>query len=242
MLIGVGKWLGRPARTYKGSVEKILEWIPYFTRTSGWQLENEGMNKYLDVIIRQSLENDAEYIKDRLKIPVCTVSKQYHLFQHRDVFEGFTKALKKIISDSEVLKPTLRITEHGERMWCSFTLASFQLKEADRYPMQLEVSAINTVVPGTALDVRLSWYEPESKTRIPYGMLSGYEVDKENLKKIARKKKTALDSSVFSEIYAFLERNVDQLSRDREAYKSWREAKVDRETVAHWIDTTVRKK
>ena len=240
MFKGESKWKGRIARAYEGSVEKIREWIPHFTRISGFGLVDEGVNKYLDIIVREPLENDAKYIKDRLKIPVCTVTKWYHLFQHRDVFEGCARALKKIIADSEVLKPTLVITEHGERMWCSFTLASFQLKEAYRYPMKLEVSALNTVVSGTALDIRLSWHEPESKARIPYGMLSGYKVNEVNLKKIARKKKTALDPSIFSEIHAFLERNVDQLSREREAYKSWREAKVNRELLARWIDKTVR--
>ena len=239
MLIGKNKWKGRKASIYTGTVEKIREWIPLFTRTSEWQLVDEGRNKYLDVIIRESLENDAEYIKDRLKIPVCTVTKQYHLFQHRDVFNALVRALKKIISDSESLETTLVITEYGERMWVRFILANFQLNEAERYPMLLEVSALNTVVPGTALDIQLSWYDPDSKARIPYGMLSAHEV---NFKKIARKKAKAQDSTIFPEVNLFLTNHLKQLSRERESYKRWKKAKVSRGALARWIDTVVRRK
>ncbi len=242
MLIQKNKWKGRKASTYTGPVEKILEWIPFFTRTSGWQLVEEGLNKHLDVIIRESLANDAEYIKDRLKIPVCTVTKQYHLFQHQDVFNALVSALKRIVSDSGSLGSTLVITEYGERMWIRFTLANFQLNEAERYPMLLEVSGLNTVVPGTALDIRLSWYDPMSKARIPYGMLSDHEVNKVNLKKIARKKEKNSDSTIFPEVYLFLTKHLKQLSRERESYKRWIKAKVSRGTLARWIDTKVRSK
>lgn len=242
MLMQKNKWKGRKASTYTGPVEKILEWIPFFTRTSGWQLVDEGLNKHLDVIIREPLENDAKYIKDRLKIPVCTVTKQYHLFQHQDVFNALVSTLKIIVSDSDSLGSTLVITEYGERMWIRFTLANFQLNEAERYPMLLEVSGLNTVVPGTALDIRLSWYEPMSKARIPYGMLSAHEVNKVNLKKIARKKEKDSDSTIFSEVSLFLKRHLEQLSRERESYNYWIEAKVSHGALARWIDTKVRSK
>lgn len=156
------RWEGRKAQEYIEPVGKIDQWIPLFTRTSGWLLVDEGLNKYLDVIIREPLEGDAKYIKDRVRIPICTVSKRYSLFQHRDVFNALVAALKKKVSDIDSLMGTLCITEYGERMWIRFTLANFQLNDAERYPMLLEVSGLNAVEPGTALDVRLSWYEPES--------------------------------------------------------------------------------
>ena len=98
---------------------------------------DEGLNKYLDVIIREPLEIDAKYIKDRLRIPVCTVTKWYALFQHQDVFNALVTALKKRVPDLDSLKGNLCITEYGERMWLRFSLANFQLDEAERYPSSL---------------------------------------------------------------------------------------------------------
>ena len=81
------RWEGREATEHTKPVNELLEWIPLFDRTP-FKLHNGGTNQYLDMIIRQSLSTDAEYIKDRQDIPVCTATHQYHLFQHRDVFKA----------------------------------------------------------------------------------------------------------------------------------------------------------
>lgn len=233
------RWEGRKATEHKKPVNELLEWIPLFDRTP-FKLHNGGTNKYLDMIIRQSLSTDAEYIKDRQDIPVCTATHQYHLFQHRDVFKAIVSALGLVVSDIHSLKATLKITEYGESMWVSFTLANYQLNEADRFPSRLEVSGLNTIGAGKALDIRLSWYEPRYRTRIPYGMLSVQEV---NFKKIRRKKEKELDSDAFSnDIYSFLLTHLKYISGERECYNRWKAAEVNQHTLARWIDTVVLKK
>ena len=233
------KWEGRVASVHIKPVNELIEWIPHFDRVP-FKLHNGGTNKYLDMIIRQSLSTDAEFIKDRQDIPVCTATKQYHLFQHRDVFKALVDALKLIVSDIYSLNATLKITEYGESMWVSFTLANYQLNEADRFPFRLEVSGLNTIGAGKALDIRLSWYEPTYRTRIPYGMLSAQEV---NFKKIRRKKEKELDSNTFSnDIYSFLRTHLEHISGERQLYNRWKAAEVNQHTLARWIDTVVKEK
>ena len=233
------KWKGREAFVHIKPVKELIEWIPHFKRVP-FSLHNGGINKYLDNIIREALRTDGEYVKDRQDIPVCTATKQYHLFQHQDVFKALVNVLEFYVSDIYSQEATLKITEYGESMWVSFTLANYQLNEAERLPFLLEVSGLNTIVAGKALDIRLSWYEPTYKTRFPFGMLSSREV---NYTKEHRKKVTDLDSDAFTEeIHSFLLRHLDYISRERKLYKRWIAAEVSQRTLARWIDTVVEKK
>ena len=192
------------------------------------------------MIIREALENDAPFIKNRLDIPVCTATKIYHLFQHRDIFSALVSALKLMISDIQSLEGTLIITEYGESMWIRFALTNYQLNKADRYPLRLEVSGLNTIGAGKALDVKLSWYEPISNVRIPYGMLSSHEV---NFKKKHLRKKKGIDTDEFAdEIYAFLITHLDRIERERELYTRWKRAEISHRSLVKWIDTTVLQK
>ncbi len=233
------KWEGREAFVHKKPVNELINWIPHFKRVP-FSLHNGGTNKYLDNIIRESLSIDAEFIKDRQDIPVCTASKQYRLIQHRDVFKALVHAVKLVASDKRSPEATLRITEYGERMWVSFTLEPSELDKAEHFPLLLEISGLNAVKPGTALDIRLSWYEPTYGTRIPYGMLSSQEV---KFKKIKRKSEKELDSDIIAdEIYSFLKNHLTKLSGEREFYKRWKRAEVNLQTLAHWIDNDVKNK
>ncbi len=236
------KWEGREAFIYKEPVSELKKWIPHFDRVP-FALHNGGTNKYCDMIIRRPLSTDAEFIKDRQKIPVGVATKRYHLFQHQDVFQALVDGLRlSKLSDTDIqsFEATLKIKEYGEAMWVSFTLDNHQLNEADRLPFLLEVSGLNTVLAGKALDVRLSWYEPKYSTRIPFGMLTRQEV---KFKKRSIKKAKALDSKAFTdEIISFLLTHFDIISGERELYNRWKTAKVNQPTLASWIDTTVLRK
>ena len=238
------RWSGRKVQEYTAPIAEIDQWIPYFTRTSGWVLVDEGVNEYLDVIIRQPLASDSEYINKRLRIPVCTVTKQYNLFQHRDVFNALKGVLEQIVRDLNSLRVSLSITEHGEQMWIRFVLANFQLNEMEQYPMLLEVSSVNTVVPGKTLEARLSWYEPEFQTRIPYGMFSTPLLAGTVETKITHKrKKKDLDTDIFSrKIHTFLTTHLASLAMERDQYRRWKNAEVSRQSLACWVNTTVAKK
>ncbi len=236
------KWEGREAFIYTEPVSELKKWIPSFDRVP-FKLHNGGTNKYLDNIIRQSLSTDAEFIRDRQDIPVGVATKRYHLFQHQDVFQALVGGLRlSKLSDTDIqsLVATLKIKEYGESMWVSFTLANHQLNEASHFPFLLEVSGLNTVLAGKALDVRLSWYEPQYRTRIPFGMLTRQEV---KFKKISIKKAKALDSVAFTdEIISFLLTHFDIISGERELYNRWINAEVSQHTLAGWIDMTVKNK
>ncbi len=233
------KWEGRETFVYKKTVDELLDWIPHFNRVP-FKLHNGGTNEYLEMIIRQSLSTDGELINERQDIPVCIASKQYRLVQHRDVFKALVQAVQLVASDIKSLEATLHITEYGQNMWVSFSLDNHELNKAEKYPFHLEVSGLNTVKPGKALDVRLNWYEPEYGTRIPYGMLSSQEV---KFKKIKRKKEKELDSNIIAnEIHSFLVFHLSKLSGEREFYKRWKAAKVSQRTLARWIDNDVKNK
>ncbi len=233
------KWEGREAIVHTKPVNQLLDWIPHFNRVP-FKLHNGGTNKYLEMIIRESLSTDGKLIKDRQNIPVCTATKQYHLFQHRDVFKALVDALKLVVSDEMPLEATLKITEYGESMWVSFILENHQLNDAEQYPFFLEVSGLNTIGAGKALDIRLSWYEPKYNTRIPYGWLSAKEV---NFKKEHRKKEKELDSDAFTnDIYSFLLTHLVHISGERTYYSRWKEAKITQNTLARWVDKDVLEK
>lgn len=233
------KWEGRVAFEYTRPVNELKEWIPLFNRVP-FALHNGGTNEYLDMIIRVALPTDGVYAKDRQNIPVSISSKQYRLVQHRDVFKALVHAVELVASDLQPLEAALKITEYGEKMWVSFVLENHQLNQAEKYPFRLEVNGLNTIKPGTALDVRLSWYEPNYKIRFPYGMLSSHEV---KFKKIKRKREKELDSNIIAdEIFLFLVNHLNQLSRERQLYTRWIEAKVNQDTIADWIDRFVEKK
>ena len=233
------KWEGREAFVHIKPVNELKEWIPIFRRYQ-WHLHNGGTNKYLDVIIREALATDGKHVKDRQNIPVCTATKQFHLFQHRDVFKALVDALALYVSDIHSQEATLKITEYGESMWVSFSLANYQFDQPEQLPFRLEVSGLNTVKAGKALDVRLSWYEPEYKIRFPFGMLSSQVV---NFKKIRRKKAKESDSDIFTQdIFYFLLRHLHDIEGEQESYKRWIAAEVNQHTLASWIDTVVQGK
>ena len=230
------KWEGREASEHKKPVNELKEWIPLFVRYP-WRLHNGGTNKYLDSIVRKALPTDAEYVKDRLDIPVCTATKQFHLFQHRDVFKALVNALKLYVSDIQDQEATLKITEHGQSMWLSFTLDNYQFDQPYQLPFRLEVSGLNTVKAGKALDVRLCWYEPDHNIRFPFGMLSSREV---KFKKIKLKKAKAPDSDAFTQdINDFLQGHLDDIKGEKRSYKRWIAAEINQNTLAGWVDNVI---
>ena len=116
------KWNGRKVDDYHGEpLSKIRQRIPAFERVD-FAMDDGGENRYRDLIIREPLNTDSVYIRDRVHIPIKSVSKRYRLVQHRDVFDALAAALGQIVPDVQSLDPKLKITEYGERMWINFTL------------------------------------------------------------------------------------------------------------------------
>jgi hypothetical protein len=128
-----------------------------------------------------------------------------------------------------------------------FALANYQLNEGEKYPIVLEVSGLNSVDRTTSLNIMLRWYEPHSKTQIPFGMMSPN--GKKKFTKKHLKSQVSCDSldperieELSNEIKKFLEEHLRYLESERSAYIEWREAEVSREQFVLWIDKMVKEK
>lgn len=234
------KWSGREVDNYDGPLSEVRQRIPSFKREN-FAMEDGGENRYRDLIIREPLNIDSDYIRDRVHIPIKSVSKRYDLFQHQDFFDALVAALGPIVPDAQSLDPELKITEYGERMWVNFTLPNYRLNESENYPIVLVVNGLNSVDATTSLDVKLSWYDTTSNIRIPYGMVSGYwkqvNFRKKHLKGIGK------GIGEFSaEIRGFLTSSLRRLTTERSRYKRWVEASVSWEQLVGWIDNDLKKK
>ena len=242
------KWNGREVDDYHGEpLSKIRQRIPTFKRMD-FAMDDGGENRYRDLIVREPLNTDSDYIRDRVHIPIKSVSKRYRLFQHQHFFDALAAALGQIVPDSQSLDPKLKITEYGERMWVNFTLPNYRLNESENYPIVLVVNGLNSVDATTSLDVKLSWYDIASRIRIPYGMVSG-DWKQVNFKKKHLKKKRQAELSnsegieeFSAEIRGFLTSHLHQLTTERSRYKRWVEASVSSGQLVGWIDNDLKKK
>ena len=211
-------------------------------------MDDGGENRYRDLIIREPLNTDSVYIRDRVHIPIKSVSKRYRLVQHRDVFDALAAALGQIVPDVQLLYPKLKLTEYGERMWVNFTLPNYRLNEGENSPIVLVVNGLNSVDATASLDIKLSWVDNDSGIRIPYGMVSGYWKQVNFRRKHLKKKKQSetVDSEgieeLSAEIRGFLTSHLHQRTTEQSRYKRWVEASVSCKQLVGWIDNDLKKK
>ena len=233
------KWHSREVLEGSGQIRELRQEIPYFRRIP-FRIEDGGVNKNLDLIVREPLKKSQGYLlpsnNDEVQIPVATVSKQYELVQHHDVLKVLETALKNIDFDPERLKAELTLTEYGERMRVSFTLPDYEFDPGDGYPIVLKVNALNSVDKTTALSISLSWYRLVCSNGMMFGTAH------------ARFRKIHLQSRKPEDINKFLEKQLARASKVQSLYKQWYEKKVFIEAkpssiqIEHWIDKTIEKR
>ena len=233
------KWHSREVLEGSGQIRELRQEIPYFRRIP-FRIEDGGVNKNLDLIVREPLKKSQGYLlpsnNDEVQIPVATVSKQYELVQHHDVLKVLETALKNIDFDPERLKAELTLTEYGERMRVSFTLPDYEFDPGDGYPIVLKVNALNSVDKTTALSISLSWYRLVCSNGMMFGTAH------------ARFRKIHLQSRKPENINKFLEKQLARASKVQSLYKQWYEKKVFIEAkpssiqIEHWIDKTIEKR
>ena len=241
------KWHSRPVLQGSGKINDLRQDIPRFAAVP-FKVEDGGVNKYLNLIVREPLKVNEGYLlqaknQDELEIPVATVSKQYELVQHRRIVEVLETVLNQIGFDSNLLETTLTLSEYGERMWASFTLP-----EKSPYAFDLgsglhvlQVNALNSVDKTAALEINLTWYSLDSQT----GMLARQD---RRLKKIHVKSRKSLEYT----IKEFLGKQLRQALGDIRLFQQWFEIEVAREKflrtkptsgqIEQWIDEIVTKK
>lgn len=233
------KWHSREVLEGSGQISELREEIPYFRR-SPFRIEDGGVNKNLDLIVREPLKKSQGYLlpssDDEVQIPVATVSKRYELVQHHNLLEVLETALKNIDFDPESLKAELILTEYGERMRVSFTLPNYDFDPGDGYPIVLKVNAFNSVDRTTALSINLSWYRLVCSNGMMFGTRS------------ARFRRIHLQSRKPEDIKKFLKKQLPLAAEVQNLYKQWYkeqvfiEAKPSAVQIEHWIDQTVGKK
>ena len=233
------KWHSREVLQGSGRISEFRQEIPYFRRIP-FRVEDGGVNKNLDLIVREPLKKSQGYLlpsnDDEVRIPVATVSKQYELVQHHDVLKVLETALKNIDFDPERLKAELTLTEYSERMRVSFTLPDYEFDPGDGYPIVLKVNALNSVDKTTALSINLSWYRLVCSNGMMFGTAH------------ARFRKIHLQSRKPEDIKKFLEKQLSRASKVQSLYKQWYEKKIFIEAkpsavqIEHWIDKTVAKR
>ena len=233
------KWHSREVLEGSGQIRELRQEIPYFRRIP-FRIEDGGVNKNLDLIVREPLKKSQGYLlpsnNDEVQIPVATVSKQYELVQHHDVLKVLETALKNIDFDPERLKAELTLTEYGERMRVSFTLPDYEFDPGDGYPIVLKVNALNSVDKTTALSISLSWYRLVCSNGMMFGTAH------------ARFRKIHLQSRKPEDINKFLKKQLARASKVQSLYKQWYEKKVFIEAkpssiqIEHWIDKTIEKR
>ena len=233
------KWHSREVLEGSGQISELREEIPYFRRIP-FRIEDGGVNKNLDLIVREPLKKSQGYLlpssDDEVQIPVATVSKQYELVQHHNLLEVLETALKNINLDPESLKAELILTEYGERIRVSFTLPNYDFDPGDGYPIVLKVNAFNSVDRTTALSINLSWYRLVCSNGMMFGTT------------YARFRRIHLQSRKPEDIKKFLKKQLSLAAEVQNLYKQWYkkqvfiEAKPSAVQIEHWIDKTIAKK
>ena len=233
------RWHSREVLQGSGRISELRQEIPYFRRIP-FRIEDGGVNKNLDLIVREPLKKSQGYLlpssDDEVQIPVATVSKQYELVQHHNLLEVLETALKNIGLDPWNLKTELILTEYGERMRVSFTLPNYDFDPGDDYPIILKVNAFNSVDRTTALSINLSWYRLVCSNGMMFGT------------KQARFRRIHLQSRKPEDIKNFLKKQLSLAAEVQNLYKQWYKKQVFIETkpsavqIEHWIDKTVAKK
>ncbi len=82
-------WFGQPITTCRGTLAELRAGVPSFERTP---FGPEGsQNEFLHTIVRKPIGEDKRFI------PVATVSPQYDLVQHHEVFKWLAEGLKGVL-------------------------------------------------------------------------------------------------------------------------------------------------
>ena len=246
-------WHARKVEIYNGSFDEIRQNIPSFRRDP-FRTETGGMNRHLDIIVREPFEKNQGNLfpsDDEAHIPVATVSKQYRLVQHHDVLNALENVLKENRIDLANIETELRLTEYGERMWFSFILPAYGFDPdvhtygfvpEDGYPVVLKVNVLNSVDKTTALEIILSWH----RLVCANGMIYGEDVD---FRKIHLT--TSLSYDAIQE-FLKMQLNRERFSKQKERFEKWQatqviakklaETKPSPGQVEHWLDMVVSKR
>ena len=151
------KWFSSPITSHRGTLNEIAAFIPTFERQDFALIQPENtrsrFNGHLDTIVRMPFADDPDYV------PVGTVSKEYALVQHTEVFDVAVDAFNKAKIDISKVKAEIEITEYGERMALTLYLPeAYNFDPGDGYPLNLRIECFNSVDGSTRFRVLMGWF------------------------------------------------------------------------------------
>lgn len=211
-------WFGQKTfRIEKLTQEAILE-LPKFKRVNfslGW-----GENEYLDLILREPTADDGY-------IPIGTVSKQYSLIQHAEVFEAIIAAGQKLGLDFAKQPVEIILSHYGERMKATWQLPGYDFDPGDGKPIVLVVAVTNSVDKSCALEIQLEWLRLVCKNGMMFGLKE---------KNLYHKHVAGLDPAG---IAGFVSYELGRVPKERQIYQTWFKEKVSFDQVFRWADEVV---
>ena len=234
-----GKWLNSPAREYVGRPLEVRSVLPDFERRGLAITQPEklfpGVNPHLDLIVRKPMgnQNGMLWASDTHKddyIPIGTVSKEYRLVSHKEVFDTALLALAENDIDPSHTKAALLITEYGERMHFSIYLPQkYDFDPGDGHPMAMRLECFNSVEGSTRFKVFVGWFRFVCMNGLIIGVTAA---------RFQHRHDRTLN---ITDIGSVLENGIAEGTKERENFRAWQKITIKRDSFLPWIDKKVYK-
>jgi Domain of unknown function (DUF932) len=232
------RWFGEPVYVSKGSPDDLASLIPRFDRrpfclpdTSPGQKSRPtwgaflatGENRLSDLIVRVPLnEKEAE-------TPVATVSKQYRLVQHRELFEGVLGALRATSVALGEVSAELTLSAYGSKMALTFTLPKkFAFDPGDGHSVNLCLHCVNSVDGRCRLRIMLGWFRFICGNGLVVGtaQLSQRFIHNEYLE--------------LPDLTLILSEGLKSTEKEKESFAEWLNIRIEGNHLCKWIDGALR--
>ncbi len=234
-----GKWLNSPIRRYEGSLQEVRAVLPDFERRDLAITQPEklfpSINPHLDLIVRKPIEhvNGRLWVSDIHKddyIPIGTVSKEYQLVPHKQVFDTALKALSENHIDPSHTRAELLLTEYGERMHLSIYLPRVHdFDPGDGHPMAMRLECFNSVEGSTRFKAFVGWFRFVCKNGLIIGVTTA---------RFQHRHDRTLN---ITDIGSVLENGIAEGAKERESFRKWQTTTIKRDSFLPWIDKKVYK-
>lgn len=213
-------WFGQPVTTSMGTLTELRAALPSFERRPFGP--DGSQNEFLQTIVRAPIGDDKRYI------PVATVSPQYDLVQHHEVFDWLVDGLKTAGVKPEDCYGTLTLSTYGERIRLMLQLPKYEFNPGDGRPLMFQVYALNSVDKSTALEIYLGWWRQVCSN----GM-------KVQVKGSAARRIHLLSRKSASGVGGMLKDQLADIEAEHTCYKRWFRTSVDLERIEQWADSDV---
>jgi uncharacterized protein DUF932 len=218
-------WQGSPVTYYEGPIDELKRKVPAFARqtySANDSGEQRCTNARYDSIIRLPLA-ESEH-----PIPIGVVSKNYTLFQHRDLIDITLESIRAAGIDEGEVRAEIGLTDFGERMVLRLHFPrSFDFDPGDGNLIGLRLQCFNSVNGTYRLITMLGWIRFVCSNGMVLGTI------KFNLRKT---------HNVYLErqnVSLPLASGLKAIEGEKQHFRRWYRMKVDLRRVISWIDREV---